>query len=531
MDTQNEQQANPTAELLQQWWTSKIFDGKEHCELNDAGELRIPSLSDKVISKLNHVTGDAVIQSLLDKYKDFAKQLDELQKEWATSDDKLRLMGKIQRVQDYLGNVHAIGNFEAIQKQLKDYETTIQEKIEANYQEKVAFIKNAEALVADPNNWKEATQQLKDLAEKWKSMGFIDRKRNEELWGKFEELKTKFFENKRHHHDEMEKDLLQNLDLKMEIVDKAEAIAASENWKETTEAFKDLFAQWKAVGKTLTDKNEQLWQRYIAAQNSFFDRKKIHTDNIKVEQEQNYLRKTEIVQKAEAIKDSTDWNITTKAYNDLQAEWKSIGHTPSEYGNTLWERYVAAKDFFYDAKRIQTDAFKKTLEDNYTLKSALVDRVEAIKNSTSWRETTEELNLLFDQWKQIGHVSRIHGDTLWEKFIAARKHFFSRKDQDRERRKEQYEKNKELAEIEMRHLLKKLEFETADEQEQIIEFTNTLNTTTTGPKSEEIKEHLSSLILDIEQRIKNRADKIAKLKEQVSQAEQKEHNTETPTDQ
>ncbi|MCC6186084.1 MAG: hypothetical protein IT256_02915, partial [Chitinophagaceae bacterium] len=78
MDTQNEQQANPTAELLQQWWTSKIFDGKEHCELNDAGELRIPSLSDKVISKLNHVTGDAVIQSLLDKYKDFAKQLDEL---------------------------------------------------------------------------------------------------------------------------------------------------------------------------------------------------------------------------------------------------------------------------------------------------------------------------------------------------------------------------------------------------------------------------------------------------------------------
>lgn len=526
MDILNDQHTNPTSEsLLQQWWSSKIFDGKEYCQLNEAGELRIPSLSDKVISKLNHVTGDAVIQSLLDKYKDFSKQLGELSIEWAASDDKLKMMGRIQRMQEYLGQLHAIGNFETIQKQLKEYDTIIQEKIEANYKDKLAFLQQAEALVAEQNNWKETTQQLKELAEKWKTLGFLDRKRNEEIWGKFEELKNRFWESKRHHHEELEKDMLQNLDLKMEIVEKAEAIAASENWKETTDAFKELFAQWKSVGKTIPEKNEQLWQRYIAAQNNFFDRKKLHTDKIKVEQEENYLRKTEIVQKAEAIKDSTDWNITTKAFIELQAAWKNIGHTPSEYGNTLWERFVAAKDFFFDAKRIQTDAFKKTLEDNYARKSAIVARVEAIKNSSSWRETTDELNELFDQWKGIGHVSREHGDTLWEQFIAARKHFFNRKDQDREKRKIQYEKNKELANIEMRHLLKRLEFETADEQEQIIEFTNTLNGTTEGPKSAEIKTHLSSLILEIEQRIKARAEKITNLKEQINSAEQKENIT------
>jgi hypothetical protein len=524
MDTSNQTTTGAT-EQLKQWWATKTFEGKEFCSLDENGDLRIVPFSDKVISKLNHVTGDAVIQGLIDKFKDLEKQVQELGQEWSQNEDKLRLMGKVHRLHDYAKSINAIGHFEEILSSIKNYEQTIQDIIEANYKEKVDFLKEAEAIVID-NNWKEATQKFKELSEKWKTIGFVDKKRNEALWEKFELLKTKFFENKRQHQDDIEKEMLQNLDLKMELVEKAEAIAASENWKETTETFKQLFQEWKSIGRTMADKNESLWQKYIAAQNSFFERKRLHTDNIKAEQEENYLKKTAIVESAEAIKESTDWNITTKAFNELMDNWKAIGPTPAEHGNILWDRFSAAKDFFFNAKRIQADAFKKMLEENYAKKAALVERIEAIKNNTHWRETTEEMNLLFDQWKQVGQVGKEFSDTLWEKFISARKHFFNRKDQDRERRKAQYEKNKELDLIEQKNQLKNLEFESKDEEAQIMEFKNNLEATIQGPKSEEIKEHLSKLILEIEQRIKDRAPKIERLKAQIGLAEQEANKTE-----
>ncbi|MGC4058294.1 MAG: DUF349 domain-containing protein [Chitinophagaceae bacterium] len=120
----------------------------------------------------------------------------------------------------------------------------------------------------------------------------MDKKRNDALWDKLEKIKEHFFEEKRQHQEDISKEMLQNLDLKMELVDKAEALADSENWKETTEIFKQLMEDWKKTGRTIPDKNEALWQRFIAAKNNFYDRKKIHTDQIKVEQEANYAIKT-----------------------------------------------------------------------------------------------------------------------------------------------------------------------------------------------------------------------------------------------
>jgi PAS domain-containing protein len=536
MDTTN-QTALSTTEQLQVWWHAKSFAGKEYCSLEEGAQLRVKPFEQKTMSILNPVTGDAIIQNLIEKFTELNKQCVELEKEWNEASDKLKLMGKINRFHDHIKQTNAIGDFNALLATISQFESEIQGQIEKNYQEKCALVAEAEAMSLEHNNWKDMTQKFKEFGERWKSMGYVDKKRNEELWDKLERIKAKFFEDKRNHQEEIGKEMLQNLDLKMELADKAEALANSENWKETSEIFKQILEEWKGIGKTMPEKNEALWQRIISAKNNFFDRKKIHTDQIKVEQEANYEKKLAIVEKAESIKDSTDWAITTQAYADLMTEWKGIGSVPAEFSNLLWDRFNAAKEVFFNAKRAKTELFKTMLEENYIKKQKLVERVEALKESNNWRATSEEMNLIFEEWKKIGQVAKEQSEVQWEQFIAARKYFFNRKDEDRARRdadrkrrdeeleqqraaqKQQEEKNKAQRLIDLKKSLEEMIFESTDEEAQIIEFNESLQNISEGPKSEELKKHLGQLVIEIDQRIKNRAPKIERLQAQIAQME------------
>jgi hypothetical protein len=536
MDTTN-QTALSTTEHLQLWWNAKIFAGKEYCSLEEGGQLRVKPFAHKTMSVLSQATGDAVIQNLTEKFSELSKQCTELEKEWNEATDKLKLMGKINRFHDHIKQTNAIGDFNSLLATISQFESDIQAQIEKNYQEKCALLAEAQAMTLEHNNWKDMTQKFKDFGERWKSMGYVDKKRNEELWDKLERIKAKFFEDKRNHQEEIGKEMLQNLDLKMELADKAEALANSENWKETSEIFKQILEEWKSIGKTMPEKNEALWQRIISAKNNFFDRKKIHTEHIKVEQEANYEKKLAIVEKAESIKDSTDWAMTTQVYADLMTEWKGIGSVPAEFSNLLWDRFNAAKEVFFNAKRAKTELFKTMLEENYIKKQSLVERVEALKESNNWRATSEEMNLIFEEWKKTGQVAKEHSEVQWEQFIAARKYFFNRKDEDRARRdadrkrrdeeldqqraaqKQQEEKNKAQRIIDLKKSLEEMIFESTDEEAQIIEFNESLHNISEGPKSEELKKHLGQLVIEIEQRIKDRAPKIERLQAQIAQME------------
>lgn len=525
MDTPNPTPA--ATDNLKQWWNAKSFDGKEFCRLDDHGALTIAPFPEKVISVLNPVTGDTVLLHLAEKYKELSRQTDELKKEWENTEDKTKLISRLSRLKEQIGQANAVGNLQALLDTLGQFEKEIDTIVDQNYKTKQALLAEAESLTVTNNNWKELTQKFRDITDQWKAVGFVDKKRNEALWEKLEAVKNKFFEDKRVHQEEVGNEMLQNLDLKMEIVEKAEAHADSENWKESTEVFKQLMEEWKKTGRTIQEKNDALWERFIAAKNNFYDRKKLHTDQIRVQQEENFAKKEAIAQKAEAMKDSTDWGITAQAFNELWEEWKKIGSVPAEHTNTLWNRFIAAKEHFYQAKRQQAESFKNMLKENLARKTALIERAESIKNSNEWHQSSDEMNNLLDQWKQIGPVGKEHSDTLWEKFISARKHFFNRKDKERQRKKEQYERHREVQNIQTRNHLITLENESADEQAQIEEFKESLTQITDGPKAEELKAHLTQLIKDIEQRIQKRARKIEEIRAQVKRFD---HPAEENTD-
>ena len=513
-------------ETLSAWWANTDFEGKDFCELKENGELVLKSDGvhpARTIAHLTYENAGAAVKALVEKFPEVLARFKEVEQEWAQTDDKLKLTGKVSRLQEYLLHSNAIGDYHTMLVSVREWNAIVQELIDENYKLRLALVEKVEAVTsADSQSWKETSQALKDIGEQWKQIGFVDKERNDALWNRMEAAKNSFFEKKRQFQDDQEKEMLANLDLKLELVEKAEAQANSERWKETSEFFRDLMEQWKSIGRTMHDKNEELWNRFLLAKNTFFDRKKAHFELIHAEQEANYALKLALVERAEALKESTEWSKTAQAFAEIGEEWKKIGRVPQDRSDEIWKRLNDARDHFFQNRRQHQETVKVALEDNYAQKRALLKRAEELKNSTNWREATDEMNELFNEWKKIGKVPKEHAQ-VWDEFIGARKYFFERKDADRERRKQMVEKQFEQKYQKTRGFIAQLEAELKEEEERLADFREALVNVTPGNKEEELKAHLTKLISQSETKILHKKEKIKEVELQMDDLEKKKH--------
>lgn len=518
---------------IKERWETLDFNGIADYECKDNGEVHIKEnklYPTRLITVLEHNTFAHITKALLEKYQEIVHQLETLNSEWHHTQDKIKLAAKIEKLKDYILKVPALGNIAALLEDLVSKEKEISNIYEANTLVREAIVNKAIAL-QDSDQWKETTLAYKDIIEEWKNSPVVPKDVMETLWAKIEDARNHFYENKRKHQEAYEGQLMQNLDLKLELCEKSEALADSEDWKETTQKYKELNEVWKTIGRVASaEKNDELWNRFISAQNTFFEKKKINFERINAEQIANLALKQAIVTKAEAVKDSTQWKETTSLLAELTEEWKNIGRVPKEEADQLWNAFQAAKDHFFSKKREHVEQHKLSLEDNYAKKSALVSRIQKLQYSTNWRETTDEINELMNEWKQIGPVPVAYKDSLWESFITARNEFFKRKDENREQRKQQFF-NKIDSRIEQtKEFLDKLKFQQEDDINKINEFkTNIDQLSDDNPKDAELKKHLQQLIRNIEFKLPQRVTKIQEVEAQLNELLEKKQDLTNPS--
>ena len=379
-----------------------------------------------------------------------------------------------------------------------------------------------------PKNWRRATilkpvpTALVTSARSGKTAHTPIRTRSDALWTRLETARETFYERKREEQVSHEKEMLKNLDIKMELADKAEQLAASDNWKETSEAFSKLFDEWKATGRTMHEKNEELWQRFITAKNVFGDRRSKFYEEQKEEFKDNYAVKLTIVEEAEAMAESTDWQATTNAYAKLMDRWKGSGRAQRDKENALWERMNAAKEIFFNNKRAHHKTIHVSMEDNLARKRALVNRAQQLERGADTREATDEMASMMDEWKEIGPVPREHHHPIWEEFSTARKSFFQRKDASRDQRRERAQHHAGQRIEQTREFLQKLIDEDKDEDAKLVDFREDIQNITPGPKATELKNHLENLIKQIENRTEKRKLKVEEVRTQLKEMEEKE---------
>lgn len=518
-DSKETTAAEPAIESMSEIWAALAFPFKEQLSLNERNEIVLLGNSlrkEKIIAPFLTNTWESEVKKMSDHFAHLEKSATELQQQFEAAADPLKMRSAVRGLEHLISGTNAIGDFSAIAKQIESYKTAINTIYEANAATRLLLVEEAKGLVRS-EAWQASTEQFKDIIDRWKVAPEVRKSVNESYWQAINEAKDAFFDNKRKHYGDQEKEQMVNLDRKMELCEKAAALEQSDKWKATTESLQQYLEEWKTIGQLPSlEKNEEMWSRFNGSRKIFFERKQAHSDTIKVEQEKNHVAKTQLVEEAESLSTSTDWKGTANRLAVLQKEWEALGRAPKEFNDLLWNRWKAALNTFYGAKREQAQSFVANLNENYDKKKVLTERSEHLAKSENWQLATEELLQLMVEWKTIGPVPKEKGDDLWHRFNDARKLFFKRKDADREQKKERYEQKAREKWSQAEQFMYTLQQELKDDEVQLSEFQESMNSLgDTNKKDKELKAHLATLIEKLEESIPKRKLKIAEVQQQM----------------
>lgn len=473
---------------------------------------------ERVIAELKENNQQYSIEALIENFKSLEEKLLEVKTEFDAATDKIRVAGKVSRTKNYICNAKAIGDYPVLLVQLDEMEVQIKTAVDANLKRKEELCVAAEALL-ELKEWKDSTEKLRELQKEYKELSVVPDLKNEALRDRFEKAKDEFFKLKQASFESFEQDLLDNLSRKIELCEKAEALQQSGEWKKTTDAYQALNEEWKKIGMVPKHRNEELWLRFNTAKDVFFNRKREHIEEIKTEHVGNLEKKLELIAKAEAIKDSTDWKKTTDEYNALMEEWKKTGRVSQEKNDEVWNLFQAAKNHFFSNKDAHYTGIKVQLEDNYARKMAIVEHAESLAQTNDFDAATQEFQDMFEEWKKIGRIPKEYGDGPWERFLKAKRDFFDRKDAYRDQRRKELSKDIHERVSRNRSFYNRLSRDLQREEELLFDVEDRLKNLPPTLRSYEKREQYLEMMEEIKEKINSLREKAKEVKDKINQDE------------
>ena len=278
---------------------------------------------------------------------------------------------------------------------------------------------------------KDTFNNVKDLQNAWKDIGNLNNSKDKSLWTTYNALLDRFYDNRSIYFELKDLDRKKNLELKNAICEKAEKLVDNSNIMRAVSSLNELHAEFKHIGPVDRDKQEDIWNRLKNASDEVYKKKKDFISNIKESLNENLEKKSKLLDEINKIKNFKsdkfkEWNNKTKEVLSLKDKWNSIGGVPkSSTRNISKEFWNSFKEFFSNKskffKRID-ESFKANLD----LKKALVDKVNELKSSDDWENTSKEIQSLQQEWKKIGKVPMKEKDSIFKEFKDACDFFYER---------------------------------------------------------------------------------------------------------
>lgn len=287
-----------------------------------------------------------------------------------------------------------------------------------NLEEKLRLIERAEALneIEDVNV---AFKELQELHRLWKEeVGPVAKENREEVWGKFSEATKKIHDKRHQYFRELKSKYQEMIDIKLAVAAEIKAYDTSKNkthndWQKSIVEIEKLRKKYFDIGKLPYSKSEAVWQEFKAATKKFNTAKNAFYKNEKSAQNDNLKRKMELVELAESLKDSEDWNETTNTMKRIQSDWKKIGHVPRKFSDDIWKRFKNACNHYFD--RLHALKNEQNKEQLATVE-AKKDYIEQVKSQDI--KTEEDVERVLGEWRDLGALPR-NARHLDEKFNKA----------------------------------------------------------------------------------------------------------------
>ena len=345
--------------------------------------------------------------------------------------------------------------FKEYRRRRDEYIADLDNHKEENLKTKLAIIEELKELVNSDETLNNTFAKFRELQQRWKDTGIVPQAKVKDLWETYNLHVENFYNFIKINKELRDLDLKKNYEQKILLCEQAEALAVEPSIVEAFHKLQKLHDEWREIGPVANEYKELLWERFKAASSRINKQHQEYFETIKQEQIKNLELKTELCQTTESLAEQPytsrkEWNKASDKLLEIQKVWRTIGFAPKKDNTRIYERFRAACDRFFEAKREFYAGVKTEMEHNLQLKNEICEAAEALQNSDDWKHATDELIALQAKWKEIGAVSRRYSDQVWKRFRAACDKFFERKSQHFAGVENEYEANlqKKLALIE-----------------------------------------------------------------------------------
>ncbi len=323
--------------------------------------------------------------------------------------------------------------YNAYRKEKAEYNRQQEKEREHNLELKQAVIADLKALVEKQEDVNATFPAFREIQNRWRTIGPVPVQSFRNLNDTYQLYVEQFYDMVKINRELRDLDFKKNLEVKEKFCEAAEKLAEKENVVEAFKELQKLHEQWKEYGPVAKQFREDIWNRFKAATSVINKKYQAYFEGQKEQYAENLAAKTKLCEQVEAIaekeiRSSGEWNDSTKEIEDIQKQWKGIGYASKKENQKIYERFRAACDKFFERKREFYSAYKDEMNENLQKKIALCEEAEALKTSTAWKKTTDQLINLQKQWKEIGAVPRKKSEALWKRFRAACDEFFNERD-------------------------------------------------------------------------------------------------------
>ena len=365
-------------------------------------------------------------QAIIDEIKKISEDADNVNKQYAHVQElrhEFQQIGDVPAINStdiwktYQAAVESFYDMLKVNKELRDYD------FKKNLELKQALCDEAEKL-SENENVVEAFRALQALHDKWREIGPVAKELREGLWTKFKEASAVV--NKRHQafFEQRKKREKENEDAKTALCEKIEGIdtAAFKTyvaWDDATKQIIELQNEWKKLGFAARKVNNALFARFRAKCDEFFGQKAAFFKQMKEQMASNLAKKVALCEKAEALKDSTDWKATSEALVALQKEWKTVGPVVKKQSDAVWKRFVGACDYFFEQKNKLSVNVRQEERNNLKAKKGIIAAINEQLASENEEEAIKKIRELMKQWQEVGHVPFKEKDKVYAEYKKA----------------------------------------------------------------------------------------------------------------
>jgi hypothetical protein len=275
-----------------------------------------------------------------------------------------------------------------------------------NLEEKIKIIEKAEALV-ELKDVNESFKELQDLHKVWKEdIGPVSKEMREDIWQKFSAATKKIHDKRHDHFRQMRSQYQVIIDEKLSIIEAINVYDTSKNsshndWQKSIKDVESLRQQYFNAGKLPYSKSEEVWQKFKTVTKKFNSAKNVFYKDEKSDQQNNLKKKIALIEFAETLKDSEDWESATNALKKVQSDWKKIGHVPRKFSDDIWKRFKSACNHYFDRYHQQKNSISQVQQQVVDTKKEFLESLKSIESSS--KEIVLEA---ISKWRGLGNLPR-----------------------------------------------------------------------------------------------------------------------------